>query len=145
MNLGVYLPVLEKNVVKAIVNEIKQGFESKKLKDASIFYDDVGPIENQNVCGMFNATDLWKFTGTLVTFSSDTLAKSRAASNKFRTVYCHGLVQYDVLSLLKELNAKHYLAMNKESEADFVRVTGKPVGRVLNGFQGLVQALGDLR
>ena len=145
MNLGVYLPVLQKDVLNVILGEIKQGFDSGKLRDASIFYDDVGPVDTHNVCGMFNSVDLWRFTGTLVTFSPDSMAKANATSNKFKTVYCHGLVQYSVLELLSELKTKHYLAITKDAEADFRRVTGKPVAQVCPSFQGLVTAVGGLR
>jgi len=145
MNLGVYLPILQKDILNAVLAEIKQGLDGGKLRDASIFYDDVGPVDIHNVCGMFNAADLWRFEGTLVTFTPDSMLKAGAASNKFKTVYCHGLVQYDVLQLLSGLKAKHYLALSKEAESDFTRVTGKPVTAVCDGFKGLVKAVGGLR
>lgn len=145
MNLGVYLPTLQKDILNVILAEIKRGLDSGQLKDASIFYDDVGPVDIQNVCGMFNAVDLWKFTGTLVAFTPDSMAKANVASNKFKTVYCHGLVQYDVLHLLSELKTKHYIAITKDAESDFRRVTGKPVAKVCPSLQGLVEAVGGLR
>ena len=51
----------------------------------------------------------------------------------------------DVLSLLANLHTKHYIALNKEAEAEFMRITGKPVAQVTQGFTGLVNAIGEIR
>ena len=145
MNLGVYLPLLQKDILSVILAEIKSGLDSGKLRDASIFYDDVGPIEPHNVCGMFNSVELWKFTGKLVTFSPDSMMKANAVSNKFKTIYCHGLVQYDVLSLLASLKTPHCIAITPDAEKDFKRVTGKAILGVCPSFQGLVKTVGGIR
>jgi hypothetical protein len=145
MNLGIYLPILQKEILSVILAEIKDGLDSGKLKDASIFYDDVGPIEPHNVCGMFNSVELWKFTGKLVTFSPDSMMKANSVSNKFKTIYCHGLMQYDVLSLLAALKTKHCIAITEDAKRDFKRVTGKPIAGVCPSFKGLVKTVGGLR
>lgn len=145
MNLGIYLPVLQKEILEMILSEIKRGLDSGKLNDASIFYDDAGPIPNVNVCGMFNSVDLWRFTGSLVTFNAGSMARANAATNKFKTIYCHGLVQYELLDLLSTLKTRHCIAITKEAEADFVRVTGKRISRVCPAFNGLVEAVGGFK
>lgn len=145
MNLGIYLPILQKDILEVILAEVKSGLDSGKLNDASIFYDDVGPIPNSNVCGMFNSVDLWRFTGSLVTFSASSMMRANAVTNKFRTVYCHGLVHYELLDLLSALKTKHCIAITKEAEADFTRVTGKRISSVCPAFRGLVDAVGGTR
>jgi hypothetical protein len=141
MNLGVYLPILQEEIVGLVLKEVKKGLDSGKLTDASIFYDDAGPIPHTNVCGMFNSVDLWRFTGSLVTFSAASMARANAATNKFKTIYCHGIMQYELLDLLSTLKTKRCIAITKEAEADFVRVTGKRISRVCPAFNGLVEAV----
>lgn len=144
MNLGVYIPAIEKTVLQHLVSDIKSAFDNKLIKDASIFYDDVGPMEIHNVCGMFHSTDIWKFTGELVVFHPDSIKKAEAAGNNFNITYCHGLTTSSVLSLLSSLNGYNCIAMSEESQQDLVRLTGRDAKGLCPGFKGLTALIGEL-
>jgi len=144
MNLGVYFPIIDKVVLQHVVNEIKRGFDSGLLRDASIFYDDVGPMEIHNVCGMFHATDIWRFEGDLVTFHPSSIRKAEAAGNKFTITYCHGLTRTPTLELLMSLRDYPCLALSDDDAKEFTRVTGKSATGTCPGFKGLTKLVGGI-
>lgn len=149
MNIGFYLPYLETNMVDAVTKELKSGFDNGELLDASIFFDTVGPTNRQTVCGMFDATNLWYFTGTLIVLTPDSLAKAKHISNKFKLVYYAGAVaEQPVLHLLPNLtNNVRCIASNPETGGEFTRLTGRQVEGYFPGFRGVCEWLktGELK
>ena len=93
MNLGVYTDVLgNTGDLLSAVKSINEGVENGELEDASIFYDSASndfPSVAIN-CGCFNSTDLWNFTGSLVTTGKDLTKNALAMINKFDIIYYHG-------------------------------------------------------
>ena len=144
MNLGFYLPQLENTVVKAAVDEIQRGFDADIIRDASIFFDNVGPTERQNVCGMFDSTNLWNFEGTLIVVSPDNLQKARSISNKHKIIYYAGLVKINILHLLPFLTEDvRCIASTAEQSVNFTRLTGRQTEAYFPNFEGICKYLGE--
>ena len=131
INLGFYIKDLShKECVATISQEIDRAKAANELLDASIFFDDIGPVDIPVNAGFFNSTDIWNFTGDLVVFSLDNLSRSLSFVNNFDVYYCFGFEPYNVLQLLKILdtNNVHTIVSNESSAQNFYRVTGrKPI------------------
>ena len=70
MNLGIYVDTIQKSPETfCIIDQLNKGMESGRLDDASLFFDAVGFNDLPMKFGMFNATAMWAFTGTLLTTS----------------------------------------------------------------------------
>ena len=129
MNLGVYIDILGDNEeFHSAVKTINDGVKSGDLSDASIFYDSASNISVKAECGLFNSTDLWNFTGTLVTTGLDPTQNALDMVNKFDVVYYYGwqTTQANTIALLGiATNPKvKVICRNEQDSKTFKRLTG---------------------
>ena len=88
MNLGFYVnstsPSDQNNEIYEMLNA---AMENHELVDASVFYNDVdyNPATNLKF-GLFNATELWSFTGVLICDTLENTHKATNIINKFKTL-----------------------------------------------------------
>lgn len=145
MNLGIYLNSLSQHdQLERISNVININIHSKKLKDASIFYDNIAPNPFNIKCGLFNSTDLWNFSGKLITTSLSTTIKSLNIVNNIDVYYYYGWEQkISPLSLFYVLS-KHVkiISKTKDDDDDFYRKTGVRSLKVCNDFSDILENIG---
>ena len=133
MNLGVYTNTLGNSEdLLSAVKGIGDGLKERKLDDASIFYDSASLDfpEAGISCGLFNSTDLWNFTGSLVATDLDCAKNALSMVNKFNVIYYYGWdTKYKVntIALLEvALNDKVKTICRTEGDLKkFKRLTGK--------------------
>lgn len=91
MNIGMYVNSLSnENQVGLSIEAIELGFNNNTIDDATIFYDSIGFSPFIFPCGAFNSTELWNFSGKLVTFSLDCVRSSLKIVNNIDLYYCYG-------------------------------------------------------
>lgn len=128
MNLGIYINSLgDTGQMKYISECINSGIQNKQLIDASIFYNDVAynPFDIQ--CGMFNSTDLWSFSGVLLTTSLSCCASASSIVNNIKLYYYYGWEkEVNILELIQVLKDGNISVIcNGENAAkEFYRITG---------------------
>jgi hypothetical protein len=137
MNLGIYIDSLQEDEKFVyIAASINAGIEQGLLTDASIFYDDIGLNSVPLKCGCFNSTDLWNFTGSLITTSINSTVKALNIVNKFNVYFYHGwLENNNTLGLIATTTnpAVKTLCKDEAGAKEFYRITGiTPVGLVDN-------------
>ena len=78
---------------------------------------------------MFNSTDIWHFTGTLIATSMETFFDAIKAVNKYSLVYLFdGNKRHDVFSLIGMSKATKILTTTEEDQKEVYRLTGfKPI------------------
>lgn len=144
INLGIYMKDLsQKDCMAAISQEIDNARKSGELKDASIFFDDIGPVNIRVNAGFFNSTDIWNFTGDLVVFSLECLEKSLNYVNNFRLFYCYGVEPYNTLNMIRTLQKNNIptIAAHEHAANQFKRLTNtSPIG-VSDNLSGIVQTI----
>jgi len=131
MNLGIYINHLNNKKHTDLANAmIEHGLNNNLAKDFSIFYDNIGPLDNDFKCGMFNSTDIWNFNGKLLVFSLDSIRYSIKMVNNFNIYYIYGLEEISVLNLLDLLNNNiKVVCMGKQYKKEYYRITGTfPIG-----------------
>lgn len=125
MNLGIYLKNMTvKHETEFAASIVNYGLSNNLLDDASIFYDNIGPIPQNVLCGLFNSTDLWNFNGTLITPSLDCIRTSLKIVNNFKLIYLHGMEKINILNLFDLLPKISILSLSEKANIDLQRLTG---------------------
>lgn len=126
MNLGIYLSSFSDHEQLKDISDAINGNIGNKLQDASIFYDNVGFNPFQIKCGIFNSTDLWNFSGSLVTTSLSTTMSALKIVNKIDLYYYYGFEEkINPLSLIYIINNSQikFIAKTENEENDLYRKT----------------------
>lgn len=145
MNLGVYVSSLgDSELLRNISDGLNFGIESRFIKDASIFYDNVSYNPFVVKCGMFNSTELWNFSGSLITTSLSTSISALKIVNKIDLYYYYGLEKnLNVLNLINILNNKiNVISIDENMDNDLYRKTGIRSKLIGSSFKELITQLG---
>ncbi len=110
-----------------IYNFLNKEVEKGTLEDAAIFFNSVNFNPVQPHFGMFDATELWHFTGNLITTSVENTVKARNVVNRFKLAYLFSKddkKENTIFELVKIARGMTVLVTN-ELDADLVhRLTG---------------------
>jgi hypothetical protein len=119
-----------------IYNFLNQEVENNTLEDAAVFFDTVDFNPIQTKFGMFDATELWHFTGHLITTSIIGTVKAESVVNKFKVAYLFNAADKNertIFELIRIANNHKVLVTNELDEKEFLRLTGvKPT--LMEGF-----------
>lgn len=130
MNVAFYINQInqdEKTV--EIFNGLNADLESGAIDNGSVFYKEIGPSTVEPKFGMFNSTDIWHFTGTLIATSMETFLDAIKAVNKYTLAYLfYGDNKHDVFSLIGMSRTTKILTTTEEDQQEVYRLTGlKPI------------------
>jgi len=128
MKIGFYVDSLaDTESVNNIFNQLNKAVEDQLVEDACLFYNkiDFNPITPK--FGIFNATDLWSFTGTLIATTITNVTMAKNIINKFNLNYLYDQDR-DFVGLLHLPQNVLILVKNSVDEQFIYRTTGrKPV------------------
>ena len=144
MNLGIYVPTLRnQEFVKDIFDAINYGIDNDIISDASVFFDDISYNEHPVKCGLFNSSDIWNFSGVLVTTSLSTTLSALKIVNNIDLHYYYGTEDsISPLSLIYLLSGGTKVICDSEiSRQDLYRKTGKNPISVCENFYELLTAV----
>lgn len=146
MNLGVYIDSLgNHDQLQYAAKEINDGLINKSLSDASIFYDGVAHNPYELLCGTFNSTDLWNFSGYLIVLNIDNAFMALNIVNNIDMYYYYNWEENkNTLKLIELLNKNvKVICRNKEDAENLFRLTGtKPVG-ISNNFENIINIISE--
>lgn len=132
MNLGFYIDKTSDTPLnKQIFDLLNSAVDKHLVSDACIFYNEVDFNPNPKRFGSFNSTDMWFFSGTLVVTALNLLPLAHKIVNKIKLVFLFDKSTVEkgnttqLLSLINTPKDVHVVASNKESEAEYYRLTGK--------------------
>jgi hypothetical protein len=129
MNIGFYVETnagTPQNTT--IYNYLNKAVENGEVRNATVFFNDVGFNPVVPKFGMFDAADLWSFKGDLVCTSVNNLRKSSSIVNNIKTCYLFSTNDPVEKHIFDFVNiAKHYkvLVTNLVDQNTFYRLTGK--------------------
>lgn len=142
MNLGIYVHSLkDQEKIKDIFSAIDHGIDNDILYDASVFFDDISYTENTVKCGLFNSSELWNFSGSLVSTSLSTTMSALKIVNNIKLYYYYGWESnINPLSLIFLKNGNlSVICDSEESKQDFYRKTGQQPFGVCENFYEVIQ------
>jgi len=127
MNLGFYIDSLKENEdSKQLFEMLNTAVETTQIESGSIFYDNVDYHSTIPKFGIFNSTDLWFFTGKLVTTSWETYKTASNIINKFTSCFLYSGVSDVTVFALNEIINSCKVIVTKEEDRQYVkRITGK--------------------
>ena len=110
-----------------IYNFLNKEVESGNLTDAAVFFNSVHFNPVQTRFGMFDATELWHFTGNLITTSVLNTVKAQNVVNKFKMAYLFNSQEKSeraLFELARIAGAMKTIVTNELDEKEFYRLTG---------------------
>jgi len=99
----------------------------KSLRDGAVFFNNVSFNPVQPKFGMFDATEIWHFTGHLICTSVNNFIRSTNVANKFKTYYLFDMsdkTQANFFNLLQIGRSGRVLVDDPVAEKEFYRITG---------------------
>ena len=130
MNVAFYINQINKDEKTFdIFNKMNSDLESGAIDNGSIFYKEIGPNPVEPKFGMFNSTDIWHFTGTLIATSMETFLDALKAVNRYTLAYLfYKDNKHDVFSLIGMSKTTKILTTTEEDQKEVYRLTGlKPI------------------
>lgn len=130
MNVAFYINQINQDEKTVnMFNAMNEDIESGAISNGSVFYKEIGQTSVDAKFGMFNSTDIWYYTGTLIATSMETFFDAIKAVNKYSLAYLfYGDQKHDVFSLIGMSRATKILTTTEEDQKEVYRLTGlKPV------------------
>lgn len=142
MNIGFYIDTLkgEPETVD-LYQSLNRLTESDEVSDVSLFYNAADFNPEQPKFGVFNATEIWCFTGALIATSLANASLASNVINKFKLYYLYDKNDKDVFQLISLPKTVPILAKTEEDAKYIFRVSGKPVHSVVNNVEEIIGAV----
>jgi hypothetical protein len=146
MNLGIYVSTLtDYSKLQPISDCINKNIDSGLLKDASLFYDNIGYNPFTFRCGIFNSTELWNFHGKLITTSLSTTLSSLKIVNNIDVYYYYGFEEkispLSLIYIIKNEPKLKFVSTSESVDNDLYRKTGVRSHFVSDSFEDLVSRI----
>ncbi len=129
MNIGFYVDSVNANSPNdAIFKALNEAVTNHEATDASVFYNDIDFNPMETKFGMFNSTDLWAFTGVLVSTTVANTMRALKVVNKLQTMYLYNEADEghrDLLGLLQIVGRVKIITRSKQENQKVYRLTGQ--------------------
>ena len=127
MNIAYYInQINQEEKTTELFNKMNEDLENGAIDNGSVFYKEIGPSSIQPKFGMFNSTEIWHFTGTLIATSMETFLDAVKAVNKYSLAYLfYGDVGRDVFALIGISKNTKILTTTEDDQKEVYRLTGK--------------------
>ena len=131
MNLGFYVETTSDQIPvnKQIYEFLNSDVED--LTDKTLFFNSVEKNEINPNFGLFNATELWAFQGTLVVTDIQNLAYANNVTNNIDLVYLHS-TSNKPLDLIVYTLGLQVFSMGEQLAIEYKRLTGKSSQKIEN-------------
>jgi len=132
MNLGFYIFNTSNSQLNTeVYNTLNEAVEKDMVDDASLFYNEVDFNPNATKFGLFNSTELWSFSGTLVVTSLNLLRLASSVVNKIKLIFLYTEGAFErgkkdsVMGLLSIPSNVTVITKSEEDAREYKRLTGK--------------------
>lgn len=129
MNIGFYINATNANAPNdEIFRALNEAVTNQEVTDASVFYNDVDFNPMETKFGMFNSTDLWAFTGVLVSTTLANTMRALKIVNKLKPMYLYNKEDpghKDLLGLIQVQNRVSIITRSEQENKEVYRLTGR--------------------
>jgi len=144
-NVGFFIPAInDSEVNQEIFTCLNEALTSESISEGVVFYNDVDRNPVDTTFGMFNSTDIWHFTGILISTTFDTCEISRAAVNKFRLYHLFNPEEKNLVGLLHISQDTKFITKSPEESRELYRLTGLKPALEVDSICDLLGRLGEL-
>lgn len=144
INFGLYLDTIgEGDVINNAFEAIEFSLKENIIKDASLFYDQIGSIKSKPPCGIFHSSDLWNFSGHIFVLSVTSIQRVKNIANNIKIYLGYGWQERNVLATLQAISddTVEVLPFSVETAADFYRISNRKSIGVSNNFKEIIQII----
>lgn len=132
MNLGFFVQTNGGTPINTqIFNFLNSVVDDPKIRDASVFFNDVAFNPVNPKFAMFNSADIWNFKGNLICDSVDNLRKAVSAVNDIKLAYLFSGsedIEKHIFDFIGIAKSTKVAVTNEVDQNTFFRLTGsKPV------------------
>jgi hypothetical protein len=126
MNLAFYVNELNNNDMNVKIYEcLNEAIEKDVVKDASLFINNVNFMDKPIKFGVFNATELWNYSGLLVVSDVSNAYFTNRVVNNFKPIFMFDGNKNNLLALIDMLNLLDSFVTTEEHQKEIFRITGK--------------------
>lgn len=124
MNIGFYIhTTADTPLNKEIYELLNNAIDNNEVEDASLFYNEVDFNPNKKKFGSFNSTDLWSFSGTLITTSLNNLILATKVINDIKLSYLYS-DEKNLMLLIGATQDVPVITRSEEEQKEVYRLTG---------------------
>jgi hypothetical protein len=124
MNIAFYVNNIADEGNDQIFDCINSMMSRGLARDASLFYNEIGPEPKKPEFGLFNATEIWHFTGHIISTTMENYVSLKNAVNKFKTKYLYNKNAESIRMLISLANSQEIIVKNEEDQKEVYRLTG---------------------
>jgi hypothetical protein len=126
-NIGFYIPIVsEEDINMNIFNSLNTAVQNGDVRDATVFFNDLAFNPVTPKFSMMNASEIWSFTGNLLSTSLDGSLLAMGIVNKFDLFHVYRAdANNDFFKLLMVSEKVKVVTMNDTDTKEFKRITGQ--------------------
>lgn len=123
---------------------LNNSLNDNTIDNGVVFFNDVdrNPIEPK--FAQFNSTDIWYYTGVLVTTTLHNCNLAKNAINKFKLYHLFNKEEKNLVGLLMQQDV-NFITTSEEDSRELYRLTGKKPVLEADGVQGIINKLEELQ
>lgn len=126
MSFAFYIQELNGNETnKKIYECLNDAITNKKTDDVSLFVNNVNFCNFETKFGVFNSTELWNYTGLLITNTVNNAIFANKVVNKFKHVFYAEDIEKNIMGLIAAVNALPCFVSSESRQKEIKRLTGK--------------------
>lgn len=126
MNIGYYTSTLgTTDINMKIFSFLNSAIENNEIENGSVFYEDIAFNPMPTRFGVFNSTDIWYFTGTLLVSGFIQADSIKKVVNKFEPLYVYDGNEKNLLKLIDTISNMDVIVTSKEDFEYVNRVCGQ--------------------
>jgi hypothetical protein len=142
MNIGFYVDSLKGTPdMVSLYQSLNRIVENGSASDVSLFYNQAEFNPERPKFGLFNATETWCFTGTLIATSIRNVRSASSMVNKFKLFYLYNKEDKNIFDLISLPKRVQILAKTEEDAKYIRRVSGKPVRSVVSSIEEILEVV----
>lgn len=138
MNIAFYLESLNENdKIQLIQEELTRN--SDYISNASIFYNNIAPLQINLSAAIFHSSDLWSFEGVLIIDRISNLIKTKKIVNKFKSWYYYDKLNGDnFIDIINNIDSVDKIIANGEiMSREYRRLINKTPDYTVENYNGL--------
>jgi hypothetical protein len=144
MNIAFYVDSIDEEGSDLIFDCMNSLTNADLVRDATLFYNDIGPEPKRSSFGLFNATELWYFTGHVIATTMENWFALKKTVNNFNTKYLYQKFGNNIHILIDIANQSEVIVKTEEEQKEVYRLTGikPPIVKNLDS-QKLLEVLNE--
>lgn len=141
MNVAVVVDHYTTNdMVVSMSTLLNDGLDDKKIDDAAVFCNSLGPVSHVSKYPVFSCAEMWSFTGSVITTHVHNTQSALAVGNKFSVIYYHGWPALagdrhtlDLIEISTNKNVR-VICKDEKSAKELKRLTGQSPYAIVDEF-----------